>query len=59
VRPRERHQVDRQEAAPLEHRREVLDVHVRVGELAVDVALPGDKAVAAAELNGPVGAFGL
>jgi hypothetical protein len=59
VRPRECHQVDQREAAPLEHLREVIEVHVRVGELAINVALPGDEAVSAPELDGPVGTFGL
>ena len=59
VRARERDQVIRGEAAPLEQRGELLEVHVWVGQLALDVAGPGDKAVSPAKLDGPVGAFRL
>jgi hypothetical protein len=59
VRARERDHVIWGEAAPLEQRGELLDVHVRVRQLALDVAGPGDEAVAPAKLDGPVGAFRL
>ena len=59
VRARERDHVIRGEAAPLKQRGELLDVHLWVGQLALDVAGPGDEAVAPAKLDGPVGAFRL
>jgi hypothetical protein len=56
VRAGERHQVGRRQVVLLEHGGELPDVHVLVGQLALDVAGLGDEAVKPAELDAPVGA---